>query len=106
MDPNQNPDDRARAAAPVPSEPWFVERTTTGIVKWWRGDKGYGAIATAVTSPWDIWAPAFGVLRPASRWKLCSTVSIRKASSTSRNYSEGSAQNSRTARRRDADDRL
>ena len=24
-------------------------------MKWWRGAKGYGVIATAATAPWDIW---------------------------------------------------
>jgi cold shock CspA family protein len=29
--------------------------TTVGTVKGWRDDKGYGAIETPKTAPWDIW---------------------------------------------------
>ena len=31
------------------------ERTTTGIVKFWRNAQGHGVIAADETAPWDIW---------------------------------------------------
>ncbi len=34
---------------------------TTGTVKYWRDAKGYGAITTAATAPWDIWC-SFAVI--------------------------------------------
>lgn len=49
------PDDLARAAAGDPPEPLYTEADTIGIVKYWRDDRGYGAIASEATSPWDIW---------------------------------------------------
>jgi cold shock CspA family protein len=51
----KRPDDLAREAAGAPPEPLGTRATTVGTVKWWRGEKGYGAIATAATAPWDIW---------------------------------------------------
>ena len=48
------PDDRARAAAGEPPE-LPTEADTIGTVKYWRENKGYGAIASAATAPWDIW---------------------------------------------------
>lgn len=44
-----------RSGASPPSDPLGTRRTSVGIVKWWRGEKGYGAIACADTAPWDIW---------------------------------------------------
>jgi cold shock CspA family protein len=49
------PDDRARAAAGEPPELLNTEADTVGTVKYWREDKGYGAIASEATAPWDIW---------------------------------------------------
>jgi cold shock protein len=49
------PDELARAAAPEPSEPIGTQRVVSGIVKWWKDAKGYGAIASKETAPWDIW---------------------------------------------------
>ena len=49
------PDDLARAAAGEPPEPLATEADTVGTVKFWRDAKGYGAIASEVTAPWDIW---------------------------------------------------
>jgi CspA family cold shock protein len=49
------PDDLARAAAGDPPEPLRTEADATGTVKYWRDNKGYGAIASEATSPWDIW---------------------------------------------------
>lgn len=40
---------------PEPSEPLYTQRTSIGIVKFWRDDKGYGVIESADTAPWDIW---------------------------------------------------
>jgi len=48
-------DENARLIAPPPSEPVGTRRTALGTVKWYKGDKGYGAIASADTAPWDIW---------------------------------------------------
>jgi CspA family cold shock protein len=41
---------------PQPSEPLYTQRTSFGIVKFWRDDKGYGVIESADTAPWDIWS--------------------------------------------------
>jgi CspA family cold shock protein len=49
------PDDLARAAAGEPPDPLGTEADTVGVVKYWRDDKGYGAIANETTAPWDIW---------------------------------------------------
>ena len=38
-----------------PSEPIGTRHTAVGVVKWWKDDKGYGAIACADVAPWDIW---------------------------------------------------
>jgi cold shock CspA family protein len=40
---------------PEPSEPLGTRRTSIGIVKFWRDDKGYGVIEAVDTAPWDIW---------------------------------------------------
>ena len=39
----------------MPTEPLETERTTTGTVKFFKDDKGWGAIETEATAPWDIW---------------------------------------------------
>jgi CspA family cold shock protein len=49
------PHDIARAAAGDPPEPLYTEADAVGTVKYWRDDKGYGAIASETTAPWDIW---------------------------------------------------
>lgn len=41
---------------PEPSEPLYTQRTSIGIVKLWRDDKGYGVIEAVDTAPWDIWS--------------------------------------------------
>jgi len=41
---------------PDPPEPLHTERTSIGIVKFWRDDKGYGVIESTDTAPWDIWS--------------------------------------------------
>jgi CspA family cold shock protein len=41
---------------PQPSEPLYTQRTSFGIVRFWRDDKGYGVIESADTAPWDIWS--------------------------------------------------
>lgn len=41
---------------PEPSEPLYTQRTSIGIVKFWRDDKGYGVIESSDTAPWDIWS--------------------------------------------------
>jgi cold shock CspA family protein len=55
MNREKRPDDLAREAAGEPPEPLRTEATSLGTVKWWKDDKGYGAIACTVTAPWDIW---------------------------------------------------
>jgi cold shock protein len=40
---------------PEPAEPLHTQRTSIGIVKLWRDDKGYGVIESPDTAPWDIW---------------------------------------------------
>jgi cold shock CspA family protein len=49
------PDDIARAAAGEPPEPLGTESETVGTVKFWRDSKGYGAVSSEATAPWDIW---------------------------------------------------
>ena len=51
----KRPDEIAREAAGTPPEPIGTVATTTGTVKYWREDKGYGVIASDATAPWDIW---------------------------------------------------
>lgn len=41
---------------PEPSEPLGAQRTSMGVVKLWRDDKGYGVIESPDTAPWDIWS--------------------------------------------------
>jgi CspA family cold shock protein len=55
----KRPDKIVRESAPPPQEPFFTQDTTTGTVKWWDGMRGYGAIETQKTGPWDIWC-SFG----------------------------------------------
>jgi cold shock CspA family protein len=48
-------DESARLNAHPPAEPIGTQHTAIGIVKWWKENKGYGAIACSDTRPWDIW---------------------------------------------------
>ena len=41
---------------PEASEPLYTQRTSIGIVKFWRDDKGYGVIESTDTARWDIWS--------------------------------------------------
>src|SRR4051812_2677153 len=50
-----SPEDLERAAR-VPPEPLHTRASAEGTVKWWKDDKGYGAIACEATAPWDIWS--------------------------------------------------
>jgi CspA family cold shock protein len=50
----KRPDKVVRENAPVPQEPIGTESTTRGTAKWWNSAKGYGAIASEKTAPWDI----------------------------------------------------
>jgi cold shock CspA family protein len=52
---NPRSDDIARAAAGEPPEPLGTESETVGTVKFWRDTKGYGAVSSEATAPWDIW---------------------------------------------------
>ncbi len=45
----------ANPDAPFLSEPPGTEHTATGTVKWFRSDKGYGAVASNATAPFDVW---------------------------------------------------
>lgn len=49
------PGDLERAAAPPPTEALGTVATADGVVKFWREDKGHGAIRCAQTAPFDIW---------------------------------------------------
>jgi cold shock CspA family protein len=48
-------DESERLNAPPPAEPRGTARTAVGTVKFWKDNKGYGAIACPETAPWDIW---------------------------------------------------
>jgi CspA family cold shock protein len=70
----KRPDDLAREAAGAPPEPLGTRATTVGTVKFWRDEKGYGAIASDATAPWDIWChfshidmPGFRLLEVGER---------------------------------------
>lgn len=56
-------DESVRESAPEPSEPLYTRRTTIGTVKYWRDDKGHGAIASEETAPWDIWCHFSAIAR-------------------------------------------
>ena len=60
----KRPDEIAREQAPEPTEPLETRRTTIGTIKYWRDNKGHGAIASEVTAPWDIWFHFTAVHRP------------------------------------------
>jgi len=47
--------DAERAAAPPPTEALGTVATTDGIVRFWRPEKGHGAICSTQTAPFDIW---------------------------------------------------
>jgi cold shock protein len=55
MDRLPGPDDVARAAAGEPPDGLYTRAAAEGTVKWWRSEKGTGAIACDATAPWDIW---------------------------------------------------
>jgi len=75
MQRSKRPDDVAREAAGVPPQPLGTVARTIGTVKYWREEKGYGAIASDATAPWDIWChfmrivdmPGFRSLEPGQR---------------------------------------
>ena len=75
----------------MPDDPIGTEDESVGTVKWWREEKGYGAITTEKTAPWDIWchfshihASGFRTLAPGeSVRRAVHRVSIRRASSSS-----------------------
>jgi CspA family cold shock protein len=49
------PGGRERAASAPPTEPLGAVAVADGVVKFWRDDKGHGAITCGATSPFDIW---------------------------------------------------
>jgi cold shock protein len=51
----KRPDKTTREATSRPTEPIGTVATAQGVVKWWRNDKGYGAIGCDHLDPWDIW---------------------------------------------------
>ncbi|CAN5793635.1 hypothetical protein BH18ACI5_BH18ACI5_12200 [soil metagenome] len=55
MNIGKRPDNIERESAALPDKPIGTEDETVGTVKWWLDAKGYGAIATEKTAPWDIW---------------------------------------------------
>jgi cold shock CspA family protein len=55
MDIGKRPDKIRREATSDPAEPIGTLGTAPGVVKWWRDDKGYGAIDCDLLDPWDIW---------------------------------------------------
>lgn len=48
-------DESERLSARPPAEPIGTRCTAVGFVKYWKDNKGYGAISCADTAPWDIW---------------------------------------------------
>jgi cold shock protein len=73
----KRPDELARESAGAPPEPIGTKAAALGTVKYWRDDKGYGAIASEATAPWDIWchfgqidAPGFRSLGVGERVAL------------------------------------
>jgi cold shock CspA family protein len=61
---DKRPDEVDREQAPEPTEPLGTRLRTIGIVKFWRDNKGHGAIASEATAPWDIWFHFSAVHRP------------------------------------------
>ncbi len=55
MSTGKRPDKIVRESAALPDDPIGTEDESVGTVKWWREEKGYGAITTEKTAPWDIW---------------------------------------------------
>ena len=74
----------------MPPQPLGTVATTTGTVKYWREEKGYGVIASDATAPWDIWCHfmpsstcrGFGVSNRANGSMLSTSAWIRRASGT------------------------
>lgn len=69
---SESPMERGRG--PEPTEPLGTVRSTVGTCMWFNDEKGYGAIATEDTGPWDVWchfsaieAPGFRALQPGQR---------------------------------------
>ena len=63
----KRPDKVVRETASAPVDAIGTEGITTGTVKWWNDRKGYGAVASKVTEPWDIWCHFSSVLAPGYR---------------------------------------
>ena len=63
----KRPDKVVRETATPPSEPLGTEAHGSGIVKWWRPEKGYGAVETNETTPWDVWFHFSDVELPGRR---------------------------------------
>lgn len=61
---SDGPGAAARAAARAPAEPLHTRGVAVGVVKWWRDDRGYGAVASAATAPWDVWCQFAAVATP------------------------------------------
>ena len=55
MDIGKRPDTIRREATSDPDDPIGTLAIAQGVVKWWRDDKGYGAIGCNHLDPWDIW---------------------------------------------------
>jgi len=51
----KRPDKVIRETAALPADPLGTVRTATGTVKFFNAAKGWGAITTGETNPWDIW---------------------------------------------------
>lgn len=62
----KRPDKIIREAAALPADPFETEATTTGTVKFFKADKGWGAIEAEATSPWDIWTHFSSIDQPSS----------------------------------------
>jgi len=55
-----------RSTSQPPSEPIGTVHEAIGTVKWYKDEKGYGAIACVETAPWDIWFHFCMLERPAN----------------------------------------
>ena len=70
----KRPDKVVRETATPPPEAFGTEAHGSGLVKWLRLEKGYGAIETQQTTPWDVWfhlsdveLPGYRELAPGDR---------------------------------------